>query len=93
MDIGFIEQGIRRLIEHPEGAQNISRDKFVILTTMTVVSKFSRDSGRTYLSFSLSVQSLYVTLVKQLLKLQMPLDLIHLFLRLYLAFLDQLYHE
>ena len=45
MNIEFIERSIHRLIEHPQESQNVSRDKFMILTTMTVVKKFSRDSG------------------------------------------------
>ena len=93
MDIEFIERNIHQLIEHANISQNVSRDKFIILTTMTVVKKFSRDSGIPFFVSLLIVQSLYVALVKQLLKLQIPLDLIHSFLRLYLAFLDCLYSE
>ena len=36
---------------------------------------------------------MYLLLVQKLLKLQMPLDLIHPLLRLYLCFLQSLYNE
>lgn len=39
------QRSIQHLIDHPQESHSVNRDKFIILTTMTVVKKFSRDSG------------------------------------------------
>lgn len=83
MDVQFIQNQLAALIASCATSRSVVRDKFILQTAIHVAPKMDEKT----------VKSLYVSLVRQLLKLQMPLDTIHSYLRLYLCFLDCLYHD
>lgn len=93
MDVQFIQNQLASLIASCASSRSVVRDKFILQTAIHVAPKMDEKTGAGGVGVSCLVKSLYVSLVRQLLKLQMPLDTIHSYLRLYLCFLDCLYHE
>lgn len=93
MDVQFIQNQLAALIASCATSRSVVRDKFILQTAIHVAPKMDEKTGAGGEGVSFLVKSLYVSLVRQLLKLQMPLDTIHSYLRLYLCFLDCLYHE
>lgn len=93
MDVEFVRSQLAVLISSCQSTSSVVRDKFIIQTAITVAPKLDEKAGVSRGQLSLVVKPLYLALVKQLLKLEMPLDTIHSYLRLYLCFLDCLYHE
>lgn len=93
MDVEFVRSQLALLISSCQASPSVVRDKFILQTAIAVAPKLDEKAGASFIESSHIVKPLYLALVKQLLKLEMPLDTIHSYLRLYLCFLDCLYHE